>query len=110
MRNFQGIVFIWTQTYSEMFKSALVYLSENEKNRQKKNVKKWRARKKKNTKNQVTMKIFSFTFYVKNYILLKNSVKKVVSVILFTVFMRCRYLKRCNDASKLNIHKCNNYN
>ena len=67
-------------------------------------------RKKKNTKNQVTMKIFSFTFYVKNYILLKNSVKKVVSVILFTVFMRCRYLKRCNDASKLNIHKCNNYN
>ena len=56
------------------------------------------------------MNIFSFTFYIKNYILLKNSVKKVVSVILFTVFMRCRYLKRCNDASKLNIHKCNNYN
>ena len=26
MRNFQGIVFIWTQTYAEIFKSALVYL------------------------------------------------------------------------------------
>ena len=25
MRNFQGIVFIWTRTYSEKFKSALVY-------------------------------------------------------------------------------------
>ena len=26
MWNFQGIVFIWTQTYREIFKSALVYL------------------------------------------------------------------------------------
>ena len=26
MRNFQGIGFIWTQTYTEIFKSALVYL------------------------------------------------------------------------------------
>ena len=26
MRNFQGIVFIWTQTFREIFKSALVYL------------------------------------------------------------------------------------
>ena len=26
MGNFQGIVFIWTQTYREIFKSALVYL------------------------------------------------------------------------------------
>ena len=26
MRNFQGIVFIWTPTYTEIFKSALVYL------------------------------------------------------------------------------------
>ena len=26
MRNFQGIVFKWTQTYTEIFKSALVYL------------------------------------------------------------------------------------
>ena len=26
MRNFQGIVFIWTRTYSEIFKSTLVYL------------------------------------------------------------------------------------
>ena len=26
MRNFQGIVFICTQTYSEIFKSGLVYL------------------------------------------------------------------------------------
>ena len=26
MLNFQGIVFIWTQTYREIFKSALVYL------------------------------------------------------------------------------------
>ena len=30
MRNFQGIVFIWTQTYTEIFKSALVYLYFNE--------------------------------------------------------------------------------
>ena len=27
MRNFQGIAFIWTQIYREIFKSALVYLS-----------------------------------------------------------------------------------
>ena len=26
IRNFQGIFFIWTRTYSEIFKSALVYL------------------------------------------------------------------------------------
>ena len=26
MRNFQGIIFIWTRTYGEIFKSALVYL------------------------------------------------------------------------------------
>ena len=26
MRNFQGIVFIWTQTYREIFESASVYL------------------------------------------------------------------------------------
>ena len=26
MRHFQDIVFIWTQTYMEIFKSALVYL------------------------------------------------------------------------------------
>ena len=26
MRNFQSIIFIWTQTYAEVFKSALVYL------------------------------------------------------------------------------------
>ena len=26
MRNFQGIAFIWTQTYREICKSALVYL------------------------------------------------------------------------------------
>ena len=28
MRNAQGIVFTWIQTYREIFKSALVYLSE----------------------------------------------------------------------------------
>ena len=28
MRNFQGIVFIRTQTYTEIFKSALVYLKD----------------------------------------------------------------------------------
>ena len=28
MRNFQGIAFIWTQAYREIFKSALVYLQE----------------------------------------------------------------------------------
>ena len=26
MQNFQGFIFIWTQTYKEIFKSALVYL------------------------------------------------------------------------------------
>ena len=29
MRNFQGIIFIWTQTYREIFKSALVNLKYN---------------------------------------------------------------------------------
>ena len=29
MRNFQGIVFIWTRTYSEIFKSGLVYLLDD---------------------------------------------------------------------------------
>ena len=28
MRNFQGMFFIWTETYSELFKSALLYLSD----------------------------------------------------------------------------------
>ena len=28
MRNFQGIAFIWTQAFREIFKSALVYLQE----------------------------------------------------------------------------------
>ena len=28
MRNLQGIGFIWTQTYREIFKSALVYLQD----------------------------------------------------------------------------------
>ena len=28
MQNFQGIVFIWTQTYGKIFQSALVYLHE----------------------------------------------------------------------------------
>ena len=31
MRNFQDIIFLWAQTYRESFKSALVYLKENEK-------------------------------------------------------------------------------
>ena len=26
MRNFQGIIFVWAQTYRETFKPALVYL------------------------------------------------------------------------------------
>ena len=30
MRNFQGIDFIWTQTYREIFKSALVYLQKRD--------------------------------------------------------------------------------
>ena len=29
MRNFQGTVFIWTQTYREIFKFALVYFNSN---------------------------------------------------------------------------------
>ena len=47
-----------------------------------------------------TMSIFGFTFFIKNYILLKNIVvkgKKVKSSlyhhISFTVFMRCRILE-----------------
>ena len=28
MQKFQGIVFIWTQTYGKIFQSALVYLHE----------------------------------------------------------------------------------
>ena len=30
MRNFQGIIFIWTRAYREIFKFALVYLYESE--------------------------------------------------------------------------------
>ena len=47
-----------------------------------------------------TMSIFGFTFFIKNYILLKNIVvkgKKVKSSlyhhISFTVFMRCRIVE-----------------
>ena len=28
MRNFRGIIFTWTQTYREIFKSAVVYLQK----------------------------------------------------------------------------------
>ena len=66
---------------------------------------------------QITTTISGFTFFIKNYILLINILvkgKKVKSSsyhhISFTVFMRCRYLKRSNDTPKLNIHKYNNYN
>ena len=31
MRNFQGIVFTWTWTYIEIFKSALVYFNKKAK-------------------------------------------------------------------------------
>ena len=49
-----------------------------------------------------TMSIFGFTFFIKNYILLKNIVvvkgKKVKSSlyhhISFTVFMRCRIFEK----------------
>ena len=47
-----------------------------------------------------TMTIFGFTFFIKNYILLKNIVKgKKVKGILyhhisFTVFMRCRIFEK----------------
>ena len=39
-----------------------------------------------------TINIFGFAFYMKNYILLKNSLEKssLYDHILFTVFMRCR--------------------
>ena len=30
MRNFQGIAFVWTQTYSEILKSALVQLNQSD--------------------------------------------------------------------------------
>ena len=66
---------------------------------------------------QITTTISGFTFFIKNYILLINIVEKGKKVksssyhhISFTVFMRCRYLKRSNDTPKLNIHKYNNYN
>ena len=66
---------------------------------------------------QITTTISGFTFFIKNYILLINILvkgKKVKSSsyhhISFTVFMRCRYLKRSNDTPKLNKHKYNNYN
>ena len=59
------------------------------------------------------MSIFNFTFYIKNYIFLKNIVwKKAVSAILFYLQFSdvAGYLNRCNDAPKHDIHKCNNYN
>ena len=66
--------------------------------------------------SQITiMSIFGFTFFIKNYILLKNIIvkgKKVKSSlyhhISFTVFMRCRIFE--TQSPKLNIHKYNNYN
>ena len=65
-------------------------------------------------KSQITtMNIFNFTFYIKNYILPKNIVrKKVVSTITFYLQFSCvaGYLKRSNDTPKLSIHKYNNYN
>ena len=64
-----------------------------------------------------TMSIFGFTFFIKNYILLKNIVvkgKKVKSSLYhrFHLQVLCviGYLKRSNDTSNLNIHKYNNYN
>ena len=59
------------------------------------------------------MSIFNFTFYIKNYIFLKNIVwKKAVSAILFYLQFSdvAGYLNCCNDAPKHDIHKCNNYN
>ena len=61
----------------------------------------WKMKTKKNEEYKesqiTTMSIFGFTFFIKNYILLKNIVvkgKKVKSSlyhhISFTVFMRCR--------------------
>ena len=69
-------------------------------------------------KSQITtISIFGFTFFIKNYILLKNIVvkgKKVKSSLYyhtsFTGFCVVEYLKRSNDTPKLNIHKYNNYN
>ena len=64
-----------------------------------------------------TISIFGFTFFIKNYILLKNIVvkgKKVKSSLYhhtsFTAFCVVEYLKRSNDTPKLNIQKYNNYN
>ena len=64
-----------------------------------------------------TISIFGFTFFIKNYILLKNIVvkgKKVKSSLYhhtsFTAFCVVEYLKRSNDTPNLNIHKYNNYN
>ena len=63
------------------------------------------------------MSIFGFTFFIKNYILLKNIVvkgKKVKSSlyyhISFTVFMRRRIFETRQWYTKVNIHRYNNYN
>ena len=64
-----------------------------------------------------TISIFGFTFFIKNYILLKNTVVKGKKVkyslyhhASFTVFMRCRIFKTHIDLPKLNIHNFDNYN
>ena len=65
----------------------------------------WKMKTKKNEEYKesqiTTMSIFGFTFFIKNYILLKNIVvkgKKVKSSlyhhISFTVFMRCRIFEK----------------
>ena len=60
-----------------------------------------------------TINIFGFTFYIKNYILLKIIVwKKVVYTITSYLQFLCvtEYLKRSNDAPKFNTHTYNSYN
>ena len=65
-------------------------------------------------KSQITtMNILGVTFYIKNYILLKNIVwKKLVYIIKINLqfLFVGGYLKRGNDTPKLNMHKYNNYN
>ena len=79
---------------------------ERKKKTEKKNIEKWRQQKNEEYKESqaTTLNIFGFTFYVKNYILLRSIIwKKAVYTITFSLkFLYVSgYLKLSNDTPKL---------
>ena len=87
---------------------------KNKKTDSSKTLKMKREKNKEYKESQITtINIFGFTFYMKNYILLKNTVwKKLAYTITFYLQFLCvaGYFKHSNDTPKLKIHKYTNYN